>query len=221
MPVADLLDSLRTASVSNSHRGSTINLELPSERVFKHLEPRESSTSLWRRVTYRLNSPAQCLRQAGTLLSVLAELLEYDAPMASLADHGPWLLDSLHVLCDAQLRWDPPIEVAIVPLIRIALSLASRKIPNSGTRSVIYTKSCIVLSYLLTGLSTRPAELMGDGEVNKAARESFCQSIIGLTKVSISNRAIGRLVSAHLVGHCEYLLLQVSELGSGTDFAVR
>lgn len=141
--------------------------------------------------------------------------------MTSLADHGPWLLDSLHALCNAQIRWDPPIDVAIVPLIRIALSLASRRITNGSTRSIIHTKACIVLSFLLAELATRPAELLGGGETSKEARNSLCLSVLNLTKVSILNRPIGRLVSAHLVGHCEYLSLQVSELGAGTDFAVR
>lgn len=216
----DILNGLQTSSVSSGRQGAVINLELPSERVFKYLDPEESSSSLRRRVTYKLSNPSQCLQQASTLLSVLAEPLDCETPMASLAEHGPWLLDSLHALCNAQTRWDPPIDVAIVPLIRIALSLASRRITNGSTRSIIHTKACIVLSFLLTELATKPAELLGDSEAAKSCRDSLCESIVSLAKVSISNRPVGRLVSAHVVGHCEYLSLQVSELGTGTDFAV-
>lgn len=217
---ADILHGLQTSSGGSGRQGPVINLELPPERVFKCLDPEESSSSLRRRVTYKLSNPSQCLKQASTLLSVLAEPLDCDTPMTSLSEHGPWLLDSLHALCNAQARWDPPIDVAIVPLIRITLSLASRRITNGSTRSIIHAKACIVLSFLLTELATKPAELLGDGEAAKSARDSLCESIIGLTKVSLSNRPVGRLVSAHVVGHCEYLSLQVSELGTGTDFAV-
>lgn len=167
-----------------------------------------------------MNHPSQCLQQAYALLSILAEPLNRDTPVRGLAEHGPWLLDSIHALCNVQARWDPPIDVSIVPLIRIILSLASRKITNGSARSTAHTKACVVLSYLLTELTARPAELQGEGELSRSARSSLCHSILALVKASLSNRPIGRFVSAHVVGHCEYLSLQAAQLGAGTDFAV-
>ena len=220
LATADILDGLQASPVRAGGKGAAINLELPSDRVFEHLDPDQSPSSLKRRVTYKLSNPSHCLRQAYTLLFILAEPLDCDTPVGGLAEYGPWLLDSLHALCNTQARWNPPIDVAIIPLIRIVLSLASRRITNGSTRSIVHTKACVVLSSLLTELAARPAELVGDEESNQSARGSLCQSIVALIKVSLSNRPIGRFVSAHVVGHCEYLSHQVAELGAGTEFAV-
>ena len=222
----DILHALQKKADTPTSQNSAINLELPSHQVFKRVDPDTSgskspSTSSRRRITYKLTNPSHCLRQVLILLSILSGPLAREATAAGLSEHAPWLLDSLYALCNAQVQWDPPIEVAIVPLIQIALSFACRNVANGNTKSIIQGKACIVLSFLIAELATRPAELLGGGDAPKVARTSLCQSIICLTKTSISNKAISRLVAAHVVGHCEYLSVQVPELGPGTDFAVR
>ena len=173
-----------------------------------------------RRVTYKLTNPFQCLRQAFILLSILSGPLVRETRLAGFSEHGPWLLDSLHALCNAQVQWNPPIEVAIVPLVQIAMLFAHRDTSRGNTESILQGKACIVLSFLIAELATRPAELLGDSEASRDARSCLCRSIICLTKTSVSNRAISRLVSAHVVGHCDYLSSEIPELGPGTDFAV-
>lgn len=223
----DILDALENSPTDRSgSRSPAVKLDLPSNRVFKCIDPdaadpTSESTSLRRRVTYKLTNPSQCLRQALILLSILSGPLTRENPVAGLSEHGPWLLDSLHALCNAQIQRDPAIEVTIVPLIKIALPFACRNVARGNTRSIIQGKACIVLSFLIAELATRPTELLGDSEASKAARCSLCQSILCLTKTSISDRAISRLVSAHVVGNCEYLSSQVPELRPGSDFAVR
>lgn len=217
----DIIDGLQNPPASTARRGSAISLELPSARVFRHLDTDPSPSSLRRCVTYKLNHPSQCLQQAYTLLTILAEPLNRDPPVRGLAEHGPWLLDSIHALCNVQARWNTTIGVSIVPLIRIILSLISRRVTNGSSRSTAHTKACLILSYLLTELAGRPAELQGEEDSSRSACRSLCHSIIALAKVSLLNRPIGRFVSAHVVGHCEYLSLQVAQLGAGTDFSVR
>src|SRR5687767_5165035 len=114
-------------------QGRTLSVDLPSERVFNHLDdPNDTPESTSRRrVTYKLNDPSQCLRQASTLLSILAELLHVPSGPTAFTEHAAWLFDSIHALCNTQTRWDPPIEVSIIPLMKIALAFAKG---NSETK---------------------------------------------------------------------------------------
>ncbi|CAI4211035.1 unnamed protein product [Parascedosporium putredinis] len=173
--VKDILDTLNKCAGGPSARNTSVSIELPSQRVFKHVDPDTSesespSASLRRRVTYKLTNPFQCLRQAFILLSILSGPLVRETRLAGFSEHGPWLLDSLHALCNAQVQWNPPIEVAIVPLVQIAMLFAHRDTSRGNTESILQGKACIVLSFLIAELATRPAELLGDSEASKDAR---------------------------------------------------
>ena len=144
----------------------------------------------------------------------------HNTQLEPLRSHSLWLLDSLHSLWTAQIRWESVIEPSWVPVVEAVLELMSSE-SDTSTAKAIRKKGPVVLVLICAEIAKRPYPLTTAPASADAAKQVYYRALAQLAKNATENRAIGRLIASHLLGPLELLSTNHATIHSDTSFEVR
>ncbi|KJZ74837.1 hypothetical protein HIM_05746 [Hirsutella minnesotensis 3608] len=215
-----LLDHLQDPSSIPSRSKTSRNLQLPPEfaltQILGHV--RHEST---RGTSYILDTPEQALRQVMSLAQVLAyPFLAQDllfANNSSMAQNGPWIMDSWLDLRVVQKKWTTLSQSSSTSLIEVVINISKCSETNSSLASALKSKVNALLVLLCNEIVSDSDALVRQDPTGDGLRLSFCKALVAIAGASLDSYAVGRLASSKLVQELSLLSTQYPVIGEETD----
>lgn len=173
------------------------------------------------RTTYRIGLASQALRQASSLVKVLAyPLTSHDPAFCSIiswSENGPWLLDTMLDMSMEQKRWNDIHTISPASTVELILDIIDGAAGNADPAIFTKSKGLTLLVLSCAEWASGPGDLILDDETGNSARLIFCKALAMLAQASMLHAFIARLVDSKLLRELSFLSSQFSILGDGTD----
>lgn len=175
-----------------------------------------------RDVSFTLQNASQALRQAYSLLNILAyPIISSDAVFCTSVpwlENASWLLDALVDVRLVQKRWGSELALEQPDyVLKLVQQLLSRSNYTSKAGLFPRDKAHALLILLCSDMIANPGELVLVDSTGDDARFVFCKALLTLTQASIKNKTVARLAESRLVNELALLSAHYPALEEQSD----